>query len=318
MESPQPQAVCPFGASFMHKQILSLTGEIEGTLAARDSATVHRMRVASRRLRNALDLFKGCFPPNVRKAWGDAVRRITHVLGDARDTDVQIALLRVLLEEPLPDDVKPGYLRLLLRLNQRREKYQNKIITGLGALQDEGFFSGMQSMLKDLSEESVDAQGARQALRRKASEDIQTRLDDFLTYRQVIPAEDNGDKLHAMRIAGKRLRYTLEVYAPLYGPSLASYIAHMRTVQDQLGEIHDNDVWIRWLPKFVHKERERIAAYFGNIGPLQRLLPGFEHLAEDRQEARDHAYQTFVRFWEQLESENTWASLREVVAVITD
>jgi hypothetical protein len=57
-----------------------------------------------------------------------------------------------------------------------------------------------------------------------------------------------------MRIAGKHLRYTLEIFAPIYGHALDPHIRAMKNIQDLLGEIHDNDVWISWLPEFIALE----------------------------------------------------------------
>ncbi len=71
-----------------------------------------------------------------------------------------------------------------------------------------------------------------------------------------------------MRIAGKHLRYTLEIFAPIYNQALIPYLQVMKEVQDQLGEIHDDDVWIEWLPKFIEKERSRTENYFGTTGPF--------------------------------------------------
>lgn len=116
-----------------------------------------------------------------------------------------------------------------------------------------------------------------------------------------------------MRITGKHLRYTLEIFAPIYGSALDLYVRAMKNVQDLLGEIHDNDVWITWLPKFVDQERARVEEYFGNAGPHKRLLPGLHHFIEDRQHVRDEVYQTFLSTWETLAYENAWAILREII-----
>lgn len=45
--------------------------------------------------------------------------------------------------------------------------------------------------------------------------------------------------LHAFRLRTKRLRYTLEMFRPLYGPRLDKCLAGMRKVQQALGSIND-------------------------------------------------------------------------------
>lgn len=47
------------------------------------------------------------------------------------------------------------------------------------------------------------------------------------------------DDMHDFRLLTKRFRYTLEIFQPLYGPSLAGRIAQLRKLQTHLGEIND-------------------------------------------------------------------------------
>ncbi len=89
----------------------------------------------------------------------------------------------------------------------------------------------------------------------KAFSSINENLETFLSYEKYISNPENVKELHAMRIAGKKLRYTIEIFAPIYNQALLPHIELMKDIQDQLGEIHDDDVWISWLPQFVEKEQ---------------------------------------------------------------
>jgi CHAD domain-containing protein len=75
-----------------------------GVLDTNDIERVHDMRVATRRLRAALELFEPCFP---RKAHARALRSVKTLadgLGERRDRDVAIAALREFAEGmPAPD-----------------------------------------------------------------------------------------------------------------------------------------------------------------------------------------------------------------------
>lgn len=51
--------------------------------------------------------------------------------------------------------------------------------------------------------------------------------------------EPSPGDLHDFRLAGKRLRYSLELFRDHYDPSLAEFLANLRTVQRQLGAISD-------------------------------------------------------------------------------
>src|SRR5436190_12008181 len=58
-----------------------------------DIERVHNMRVATRRLRAALEIFEPCFPPDQLDESLREVKAIADALGDRRDADVAIAAL---------------------------------------------------------------------------------------------------------------------------------------------------------------------------------------------------------------------------------
>jgi CHAD domain-containing protein len=60
---------------------------------------------------------------------------------------------------------------------------------------------------------------------------------------QATPAE-----LHAFRLQTKRFRYTLELFRPLYGPTLERMIDSLRRIQQLLGEVNDCEAARKLLP----------------------------------------------------------------------
>jgi CHAD domain-containing protein len=86
-----------------------------------DADAVHDMRVASRRLRTAMQTFRPCFH---RKSYKDHYQRITGLadaLGRVRDRDVQLEELRADLEQ-LPDDQRSGVAGLVETLRAERKE----------------------------------------------------------------------------------------------------------------------------------------------------------------------------------------------------
>jgi CHAD domain-containing protein len=63
---------------------------------------------------------------------------------------------------------------------------------------------------------------------------------------------------HAMRIAAKKLRYTMEVYGPVYRLGLKKPHARVKKVQEILGDLHDCDVWIDGVTRLLLRERSRM------------------------------------------------------------
>ena len=65
--------------------------------------------------------------------------------------------------------------------------------------------------------------------------------------RAVAGADATPDALHDFRLRTKRLRYTLEMFRPFYGPGLESCLGRLREVQRLLGEANDCDATLRLL-----------------------------------------------------------------------
>jgi CHAD domain-containing protein len=78
-----------------------------GVLDISDIERLHDMRVATRRLRAALEIFGPCFPVRELKATLREVKTLADALGERRDRDVTIAALEEISEAmPAPD--RPG------------------------------------------------------------------------------------------------------------------------------------------------------------------------------------------------------------------
>lgn len=76
----------------------------DGVLDLGDVERVHDMRVATRRLRAALEVFEPCFPRKRRRKVLKKVKALADALGERRDADVEIAALEGLLDEAAEAD----------------------------------------------------------------------------------------------------------------------------------------------------------------------------------------------------------------------
>ena len=61
----------------------------------------------------------------------------------------------------------------------------------------------------------------------------------FVQVRELLAANPAPPQLHAMRLATKRLRYTLELFRPCYGRGLDERLAALQRLQQMLGEVND-------------------------------------------------------------------------------
>ncbi len=303
-----------YGAGILLKNLSALEGEFEGVRKGEDIEAIHRMRVASRRLRAALPLFGPAISAKKHLIWIKHISRLTKALGAARDSDVQIDHLNEYYQGLPPGPARPGARRLLLRLRQQRQKLQSAVNDALDDVIQSSILMEMERKLRPIIE---DLQGIPQTpeLCSLASNAIREKLQLFLEYEPYIDQPEAKEELHAMRIAAKRLRYTLEIFSPLYDSELKSYLKVMRQVQELLGDIHDCDVWMVFLPEFQERERIRTLRYFGHQRPFQRLVPGLEAYLANRSAMRDQSYAEFLKKWQIWRQEGLWDRLiNEVTA----
>ena len=61
----------------------------------------------------------------------------------------------------------------------------------------------------------------------------------FAEVRKTLASDPPPEKLHALRLASKRFRYTLELFRPCYAKGLEQRIKALKKVQDLLGDCND-------------------------------------------------------------------------------
>src|SRR6185312_13687514 len=109
-----------------------------GTREGSDIEHLHDMRVASRRLRAALEAFRDCFPAKDYKPVGAMARRLTKSLGTVRDLDVLLAELRKLNAKASLEE-QAGVQVLISALESERNTARPVMIQTLDYLHVHGF-----------------------------------------------------------------------------------------------------------------------------------------------------------------------------------
>lgn len=200
---------------------------------------VHQLRVACRRAAAALRAFRSLAPKRSRKL-GCWLKRLRRAAGPARDADVLLARLRRELEA-----ASESVAAILEHVQQTRVQAQ-----------------------RDL--EAVDARAGQGGLRRAIekclaavgkSDDDRQPFAEF-AQRQLVEAAEalsatdlhaaSLAELHQLRIAGKRLRYSIELFHSAAAPTLRDQAYPLvEELQDRLGALNDRaaaqERWQRWL-----------------------------------------------------------------------
>jgi len=322
--------MCIYGAHQLVPKIDALIAEMNGVKEGEDIECIHRMRVASRRLRAAMPLFEQCFPVKKYDGWHDEVRQITRVLGEARDIDVQVAFLkkfrkRAIAHQKLPADriptpasgtpLIPGIDYLLADLKKQRISLQKDVIASVERIERR---QGL-SALRELSQSLI----ARSGTGRKkppvagippvAADHIGRQLDELLSFSPWVHHPDAIAEHHAMRIAAKKLRYTMEVYAQLYRLGLRKPTGRVTQLQEMLGNLHDCDAWIDRVTRILLKERTRLRPVAESNRPALIEIMSLKLFLVNREKERTALYRKFVRYWDSISRSGTWNDLRQVL-----
>lgn len=294
------------------KQVAAIRREVAGVKDGRDIECLHRMRVASRRLRCALGLLEpelGAAGRALRKP----SRRITRALGAARDLDVRIAFVAGELAAARDRRVRPGLRRLMERAREDRARAQEQVMEMLATLEREDVLGAVERAVRPLAGRAAGAGRVRES-RRRAAPEVARRLDALLALEGAVSRLDDVEGLHRMRIEAKHLRYALEMLAPAYHGALRPFVTAVRRAQRLLGQIHDCDMWIAYLPAFLADERASCRVPGGAAGGVDRLIPGLEELCRMLGARRAECFAAFGVLWRGLGRRRIWAQLRRAAA----
>ena len=110
-----------------HEHRVTDTGDIEG---------VHDMRVATRRLRAAMEIFAPCFPKKRHRKALREVKELADLLGARRDPDVMIERLRAIEAELTLED-RLGIESLCEELRAGQQEANERLSDALGKVRDE-------------------------------------------------------------------------------------------------------------------------------------------------------------------------------------
>ncbi len=270
-DTAAPQTgLCWYGMVKLPPLLDAFTREISGVKEARDIEYIHRMRVASRRLRAALPLFRTCFPEKQYTKWMQELTKITRALGDARDADVQIAFLQKSLKKLQKEEgiqetgkpagnpsMEPAIRFLLLALEKKRGLLQKRVLSALAGLEKSRIVDDMQRTFASMNTGFMAGRSKPKlyGIPPLAALRIGRRLSRLLSYEPWIRHPEAVAEHHATRIAAKKLRYTMEIYGSVYRNSLKKPLARVKKIQEILGEIHDCDVWIDHITLILLRER---------------------------------------------------------------
>jgi CHAD domain-containing protein len=223
-----------------------------GTRYGEDIEALHDMRVATRRLRAAFEVFKEAFEPGALKQYLKGLRATGRALGAVRDLDVFIEKAQNYLASLPPDQHED--LSLLIQIwEAQRQEARQKMLVYLDSPDYAIFKREFNTFLLTPGAGAAPVQNGMPVpnqVRELAPVLIYNRLASVISYDLFIPNAPI-ERLHALRIEFKKLRYTVEYFRDVLGPDLKVIIDDLKQLQDHLGEIMDANVAAKILQDFI-------------------------------------------------------------------
>lgn len=296
--------------TYLADQLNAVRKHLEAAKKSGQTESVHQVRVGCRRIRAGLRFFSDCFEPRQLKNWRKATKKILKQFGPARDLDVQIEFLKRFLKETnFPEKrLILGIKRVLLRLEQSRQRLQKKIVKVAECLDKKHFFLQFEMALETLAEQQS---GSVLTFERLACSKIESYIKAVLSQLDSLSDPQAIERHHKLRIAIKKLRYAIEICNMAMGDAFKADLKKLKHFQDVLGMMHDCDVWQDMAQSFWRQEHQYAVDYFGHARPLNRLKPGLEYLLENRRQQRQELHQQAVFLAKQLSDEDFWRQITE-------
>lgn len=254
--------------------------------ADKDPEHVHQLRVATRRAGAALWIFEDTLRRKAHARARKTLRNLRRAAGDARDWDVFLESLTEHLQKAKAThragfDFLTGYA-----FSQRRAAQER--LTEVGEAQLGGFKRFISRTLKAVRPPGKDPVGLVD-IARPLLKDL---LDDL--HKAVQRDLSQYENLHLVRIAGKRLRYAMEVFESCFGSAFRkTYYPAVERVQEILGAANDSHVAagrLADLGKHVKDSRPLL---------WRRARAGIERLRHEHERRVPEQHRLFLKWWQE-------------------
>jgi CHAD domain-containing protein len=221
--------------ALLHKRLDRFTQMLQG-LGEGDVRALHQTRVASRRLREVLPVLQ--LDAHAARRLGRRLRKVTQRLGAVRELDVLSVVAQGLAASDRYDT--QAVRKLAALVEDQRKRARNRLWSHLPTDELHRIAGKLRRVADDLKSDKP-SRGWRWALDARVTRRAQT-LKNALTDAGALYLPE---RLHAVRIALKKLRYAREVEIEAAGAGASTEQRVLKRGQDILGRMHDVQVLIQ-------------------------------------------------------------------------
>lgn len=224
----------------------------QGTLLGTQIEELHDMRVATRRLRTAFDIFGPAFNPKSIKRHLKGLHTIGRVLGKVRDMDV-ILDNGIAYQNKIKENTRQGMEPLLTDWKQTIDKQRLKMTRHMQSAEYLNFkqkFNIFLQISDNVTSQGDQSNDMNSCVRDTVPVLVYSRYAVVRSYESIITTA-SIPQLHALRIEFKKFRYTLEYFREILGEGTIEAINEIKQMQDHLGQLHDSDVACQLVTGFL-------------------------------------------------------------------
>jgi CHAD domain-containing protein len=202
---------------------------------------VHKMRVATRRLRSALRTFAPLFDRDVARPLRDELRWLAAELGAARDAEVMRDRVRTAIaDEEVGLPVRAGADAALADLDRLYRTAHDRVLAELDGDRYHQILLSLRALVERPPLRKPATRAAGKGLPGLVARSYE-RVRTLVERADALPAGAERDEvLHDARKAAKAARYAGESVARVFGDDATAFAAAMEAVQEALGEHQDS------------------------------------------------------------------------------
>jgi CHAD domain-containing protein len=284
------------GVRAIKRQLKKIGEAVPAVLANEDPEDVHQMRVAARRVRTYFQVLEDAplFRARRLRQLSRRVHPLATALGDVRDLDILLRRVEAFAESASPPAGALGTLRD--ELLWQRVKARRRLQRALGSRALRRVLRAPRKSAQQLVRRGEGAQ--RVLVRHFAGDAIWRRYEAVLSFEGIMP-DPPAEELHGLRIACKRLRYTLELFDDDDQPASSDLQQTLVTVQDRLGELQDSIFALRVLTNLRYTY------------PTNTVI---EEFARQQDAYRDEIRSSFAPYWEKVSGSSFSQALADLIA----
>jgi CHAD domain-containing protein len=263
--------------SALTERLLAVAHYLKNAVGGKDEAeAVHQLRVWTRRAGAALDLFEAGVPEKARKRMGKVLHKLRSAAGDARDCDVQMEQVKAM--DPEPPQARRSLKKCRQKAEQRLKRLRKKLRKG------NRFSLDIEELLSRIAWPKRHSSREAPPFGTLCRRQFAPLAADF--FRHTKFDLSNFKNLHRMRIAGKQLRYALELAVTVIPARVHRQLYDaLNELQDRAGAVCDQRAFLESVHEWLEDAKKK---------KIRERLTAMQSREQRRYEA---GHRKFLRWW---------------------